>query len=280
MLVPVAPVPALVPEAGDDSNHQNSSLMNEIAQQSVEKNKDLENPALPRLALIQRQSEWLRPARSRLLRKVGIARKTHILDLGAGYGVVSSELARRSNGFVVALDVNASSLYEIPGGDHISAVIGIGSDLPFKRASFDLVFSQLSFLWMDELTKTIAEIWRVLTVAGHLVAIEPDFSAMIEYPLSLSTQDLWFKSLSRAGANPRIGRILPALLDNLGFKIEVNFIESYQPASIERFILLEGLPLLPSERIELDRIAQEAEKMSKWQHISHLPFFLISATKL
>ena len=57
-------------------------------------------PALPSKTLLEAQAEWLAPARARLLRRVGIARRRRILDLGAGYGAVTGELVRRGGGFV------------------------------------------------------------------------------------------------------------------------------------------------------------------------------------
>ena len=53
------------------------------------------NPSLPAPELLREQAQWLAPARSRMLRRVDIAHKRNILDLGAGYGFVSEELFRR-----------------------------------------------------------------------------------------------------------------------------------------------------------------------------------------
>ncbi len=62
------------------------------------------------------------------------------------------------------------------------------------------------------LASAIKEIYRVLQPKGMLVAIEPDYGGMIEYPPEIATGDLWIAALSRAGADPCIGRKLPSIL--------------------------------------------------------------------
>ena len=60
--------------------------------------------------LLTEQAAWLAPARARLLRRVAIAHRQRVLDLGAGPGAVTPELVRRSGGLVVALDVDLDAL--------------------------------------------------------------------------------------------------------------------------------------------------------------------------
>ena len=240
-----------------------------------------ESPALPRKQLLDLQSSWLTPARSRILRRIAIASKHRILDLGAGYGQGTVELARRSSGKVTAFDISEISLREINDHPAIIRIAGNGTLLPFARKSFDLVMSQCAFLWIRPLQDALNEIGRVLEPAGVLVAIEPDYGAMIEYPAEISTRDIWLDALLRSGAEPRIGRILPSLLASLGFSVRVDLLEQLSPPSPQRFEFLEGMPLTQAERAKLQEIRKlsSGSGHSDWQQISHLPFFLITAVK-
>ena len=65
--------------------------------------------------LLRRQAAWLAPARARLLRRVAVARRRSVLDLGGGYGAVTGELVRRAGGTVVALDHTLEALQASPG---------------------------------------------------------------------------------------------------------------------------------------------------------------------
>lgn len=237
--------------------------------------------ALPPAALLAQQAEWLAPARARLLRHAAVAHRRRVLDLGAGSGAVTGELARRSSGYVIALDSNLYSLHENQIALATSRpVCGNALALPFPAATFDLVFCQCALLWMQPAATTIREIWRVLQTGGVLVALEPDYGAMIEYPANLSTKAIWLAALTRAGADPLIGRRLPSLLTQQGFQVRVQLLDELHPPSPTRFDFLRNLPLTESETAALNQIEQESTHLSaNWQQIAHLPFFLITAEK-
>ena len=235
--------------------------------------------AVPSAALLQHQAKWLAPARARLLRRIHIARRRRVLELGAGRGAVTAELARRAGGTVVALDCAIEALDEIQTeGAHL-----IGGDarrLPFRTAHFDLIFSQLTTLWINDVMAAVQEIWRVLMVDGAWIALAPDYGGMMEHPPEIATRELWIAGLQRAGADPHVGRKLPGLCAKQGFEVRVNLFSSLRPPAPERFDLLRGLPLTSEERTQLDHIEGQAEALTEpWSQITHLPFFLITATK-
>jgi SAM-dependent methyltransferase len=237
------------------------------------------DPAQPKSNLLQRQADWLAPARSRMLRRISIARRRNILDLGAGFGSVSGELRRRSLGRVIALDCSWNSLCEVPASKDVLRIVGIAGKLPHVGASFDLVFCQVGLLWMNPLRQIVREIWRVLQAGGIFLSIEPDYYSMIEYPKELAIQDIWINALIRAGADLEACRILPSLLESAGFTVRLDLIESIHPPSPFRYELLRELPLSHNERDQLDRIEYLSDRVSGWSHITHLPFILTTAEK-
>lgn len=232
---------------------------------------------LPTLEMIQAQAGWLAPARAWLLERASLARRRAVLDLGSGYGAVTEELMLPGRQ-VAALDHNAAAL----AGGLLSPAAGPtcadATHLPFAAGSFDLVFCQLALLWMP-LEATVAEIRRVLQPGGALVAIEPDYEGMIEYPPKVATRDLWIAALQRAGADPCVGRKLPGLLARQGFAVSVELMSTMTPPAAERFDLLRELDLSDAEREALQAIQRRANSLSgPWEQIAHLPFMLVCAS--
>lgn len=239
-------------------------------------------PALPSKSLLAAQAEWLAPARARLLRRVGIAHRRRILDLGAGYGAVTEELVRRGGGAVVALDTSASAVTGVSG----LPICGNALALPFADNRFDLVFCQCVLMWVtstgsvDGLETAVSESHRVLQPNGVLIALEPDYAGMIEHPPEIATRDIWLSALARVGAEPRVGRLLPGLLAAQGFEVRVDLLDSLVTPEFARFEFLRTLPLTADEAKGLTQaMAADAVCRTNWQRIVHLPFFLMTATK-
>ena len=231
------------------------------------------NPALPSAQLLSLQSQWLAPARSRLLRKAGIGRRRHVLDLGCGRGDVTAELARRCAGNVVGLDL---CLDHVPNSPDVSLAVGDACRLPFADGAFDMVFCQFVFLWSDA-AYVADEAFRVLTPGGVLVAIEPDYGGMIEYPAELAVRDLWLDALTSAGANPIVGRTLPPLLHAAGFRVEVELLDRLAPPAAERFKYLEEMDLNTHVRQRLAAAERADREISANAKVAHLPLFLTTA---
>jgi SAM-dependent methyltransferase len=170
----------------------------------------------------RRQAAWFYRVRSNLLRRVGIARKRRVLELGCGTGAVTPELARRCGGQVVALDVRAGPLALCPERfAGAGRVVAAGEALPFADGSFDLVFTQMLFLWVAEPCALVGEIRRVLQPACELiVAAEPDFGGRIEHPDAGGLGARMETALRSLGADPCVARKLPGILGHEGFRVE------------------------------------------------------------
>ncbi len=99
---------------------------------------------------------------------------TAILDLGAGTGHASRALKRKyPAAAVVAVDI-APGMLELAKHQsrwlrRFERVRADAYALPFRDASFDLVFSSLMLQWCDDLDAVFAELARVLKPGGALV---------------------------------------------------------------------------------------------------------------
>lgn len=232
--------------------------------------------------LMKIQASWLQPARQVLLRDVQIARRRRVLDLGCGPGAVTPELVRRCGGRVIALDLDIETLTGDPLPFHgAQRICASALQLPFGKGALDFAFSQCTFLWVEDVSLVAREVARTLCAGGALVALEPDYGGMMEYPPNIATRDIWIAALTRAGANPMVGRQLPGLLEGSGLSVRVNLMSQLQPAAPERFELLRTLPLTDQELSRLEQIEAEAMSLALgWKQVAHLPFFLVTAEKL
>jgi SAM-dependent methyltransferase len=237
--------------------------------------------ALPPAPLLTQQAAWLEPARRQLLRRAHITRRRRILDLGAGYGAVTPELVRWSGGQVIALDCEVNAMRVAKAAFEAALRVGAhAAFLPFKKSTFDLVFSQLTLMWVSPLAPALDHIQRILLPGGALVALEPDYEAMIEYPPDIAAKDLWCTGLTRAGADPVVGRKLPGLLAARGFDVHIALFDTLYAPHPSRLEFLQDLPFTEEERQRLDSITFEVTSRSQpWSQLAHLPFFLITAIK-
>ena len=223
-------------------------------------------------------AEWLLGPRSRALRRAGIGLRESVLEVGAGHCMVTPELRRRARGQVVAIDIApAPFISSIP--HDVSGVCADAVHLPFISGCFDLVFYQNTLLWVHHLAAAIGEATRVLAPGGALVAIEPDYGGMMEYP-DLGLRELWMNALSRCGAEPLVGRRLPELCERAGLDVWVELAHIPQTAEAEAVGLLEGLELTDDER---DRVAAAGQRIGSMpgtrSPFLHVPYFLVVAEK-
>jgi SAM-dependent methyltransferase len=232
---------------------------------------------VPSADLLERQAAWLAPARMRLLRRAGIAHRRTVLDLACGRGAVTAELVQRCAGTVVALDcsrnVLAGQSAQFAGA---TVLCGDAEQLPLGDGAFDLVFCQFAFLWLD-VPAAVREVRRVLAPGGVLAAIEPDYGGLIEHPPEIAIRQLWLAALARAGADPCVGRKLPAILAAAGFQVHVDLLDRLMPSSPLRFDLLAGLPLTDEENARLRCARQRDAALDDSSRVVHLPMFLILA---
>lgn len=114
--------------------------------------------------------------RARLLERLEPVRLSprRILDLGAGTGEAYRPLRARYRGAeVVGLDLSAAMLQRLRGrGGWLRRPQAVAADaeaLPFADGTFELVFSNLTLQWVNDLDRALVEIARVLAPGGVLM---------------------------------------------------------------------------------------------------------------
>jgi demethylmenaquinone methyltransferase / 2-methoxy-6-polyprenyl-1,4-benzoquinol methylase len=93
--------------------------------------------------------------------------KGNVLEVGAGTGEISRELAK--NHKVVATDISPNMVTEIKKKLNIDAIVCDAEHLPFEDASFDTVVAGEVIYYMDHPAQFIREARRVLRPEGRFL---------------------------------------------------------------------------------------------------------------
>jgi SAM-dependent methyltransferase len=165
------------------------------------------------------QAGWTRAIRERAFSQFGLKGLQTILEVGSGTGAITSEIQRTSSAMVVGLDrdpsSNAFARAVIPQAAYVT---GLGEQLPFPPASFDLSCCHFLLLWVADPLAILLEMKRVTKPGGGVLCLaEPDYGGRVDYPDGLAEMGaLQEEALRAQRAETRMGRRLRALLHQAG----------------------------------------------------------------
>jgi SAM-dependent methyltransferase len=162
-----------------------------------------------------------------------------ILDLGAHDGFLAGKLAQRDTSFVVASDLSAKML---KGGMYPHGVVADEEFLPFAEQSFDLIVSNLSLHWVNDLPGALAQIKRALKPGGLFLAALLGGQTLHELRSSLLEAEL----AVHGGISPRLSpsidmQTASTLLQRAGFQLPVTDQEIVTFSYSDSFALMRDL---------------------------------------
>lgn len=163
-------------------------------------------------AQFSRQAGWTHATRNHLYRRANLLRARRVLDVGSGTGAVTAELAARTSGQVIGVDLDPAMVAYAQGRDDQAEYrLGDAHDLPFDDAWFDVTVCHFVLMWCRDPAQAAKEMVRVTRPGGAvLVCAEPDYGGRIDHPpLPLGRWQV--EALQREGADPCLGRKLRAL---------------------------------------------------------------------
>jgi ubiquinone/menaquinone biosynthesis C-methylase UbiE len=115
----------------------------------------------------------------RLISALNVASGDCLLDIGAGTGLLAAHAAEivGPSGFVVAMDPLPLrvEIAQSKAAGNVEACVGRAEDLSqFTDESFNVVYLNSVFHWVEDKPRAIAEIFRVLTPDGRIGLTCPD----------------------------------------------------------------------------------------------------------
>jgi len=130
-------------------------------------------------------------ARRRYLDLLDLHPGMKVIDVGAGTGLISLDIARRvgRDGRVVALDPSAALLdaarkaaIEAGCGSVVEGHVGDARAIPFPEGSFDRALCHWVLLHVAEQERVLAEMRRVVQPGGKIMCVEMDWETQIVFP--------------------------------------------------------------------------------------------------
>lgn len=139
---------------------------------------------------------WLGPATERMLELAGVASGARVLDVAAGAGDQTLQIAERvgPGGSVLATDISpgilafAAAEAKRAGLPNVTTRAMDGERLELEDATFDAVVSRVGLIYFPDQQKALREMHRVLVPGGRVAAIVysmPDRNGFFSLPVSI-----------------------------------------------------------------------------------------------
>lgn len=164
-----------------------------------------------------------------------------VLDIGCGSGWLTRKMAIKFPAAMVwALDLAPGMVQHVKETcpEVACSVLADMENLPFRNASFDLVYSNFAMQWLDNPEVYFRECYRLLPLGGHLVC-----STLLPGTLA-ELQNAW----ASVDNNTHINRFLPAgqvvaAAERAGFKatVEAKTEVVYYPEVVDVLRALKGI---------------------------------------
>jgi ubiquinone/menaquinone biosynthesis C-methylase UbiE len=166
--------------------------------------------------------------RHRTLEGLRLVQGEHVLDVGAGPGLLISEMASYvgPKGHVTGLEISDSMLAvarrrcaSMAIADRITLVKGDATALPFPDASFDVATSTQVYEYVPDVDQALAELYRVLRPGGRALILDTDWASIVWNTTDQARMDRVLAAWIERFADPHLPRSLSRRLRDAGFQI-------------------------------------------------------------
>lgn len=250
---------------------------------------------------------WAAPFGMMLLDKVPYKNNQTVLDIGAGCGFPSIDLAMRLGNTcsIYAVDPWTSGInrikkkldfYQVSNYNIIEA---LAENLPFEDNHFDLVISNNGLNNVEDLQKSLSEIFRVMKSDANLIfttngnqTFDSFYEIFKEYAKEKNRSDVFIKILNHIDNKRKPAKEISELLEKIGFKLnEIDYssvvwkfndgISFFNHYFINYYFLPSWKEIIPADEFDnwiveiaarLDNFKEDALKMK-------IPILCFSATK-
>jgi SAM-dependent methyltransferase len=224
---------------------------------------------------------WLGPATDRMLDLAGVVAGIRVLDVAAGTGEQTLAAARRAGptGTVLATDISgamleaASTMARELGLANVEARTADAQDLRIEPELFDAAICRLGLMFIPDVTRGLAEIWRALKPGAKFAAVV--WASAEKNPYIDASSAILRQRRTEAGLStrPSVAHVLgePEMLGNVltsaGFRsVEVYPVphtRRFASASDARRTVLEEFPGIGASATDLT----EADREAAWEEI-------------
>jgi SAM-dependent methyltransferase len=140
--------------------------------------------------------EWLGPATETMIEMCGIGPGARVLDVAAGAGDQTLQVAQRvgSTGYVLATDISSNILEyadrnaRAGGYTNVATRVMDGENLDVPPASFDAVVSRVGLIYFPDQVRALRGMHQALRPGGRVGAIvysSPDANPFFSIPVSI-----------------------------------------------------------------------------------------------
>lgn len=161
--------------------------------------------------------------RLRTLAGLALVNGEHVLDAGCGTGLLLEQEALavgvggRAEGLDYSDDMLAHARARCADLPQVGLEQGSIESLPFDDASFDALSCTQCLLYVDNLDRALAELYRVLKPGGRIAVLETDWTGAVLNSRDQALTQRIFDAWDLACANPNLPKRLRPLLAGLGF---------------------------------------------------------------
>lgn len=146
-----------------------------------------------------------------------------ILEVGAGLGILAADVARRApHADVIGVELQARQLASAEAPPkNLQLVQADANALPFARDTFDVVYCRYLLEHVENPSRVLSEMRRVLRPRGRVFVMENDVSVCRFDPETPSFDHVWARFVElqqKLGGDALIGRRLFSLLKRAGFR--------------------------------------------------------------
>ncbi len=179
------------------------------------------------------QAAWTRQAQNLFVQAAGLTANSAVLEVGCGTGAVLSSLAGITPARYTGIDIQPGLLrHAVAAFPGFAFTNADGFHLPFGNNQFDAVVCHYFLLWVNHIPAVLREMLRVTRPGGYVAALaEPDYGSRIDFPAEFAEAGRAQRdALIRQGADPDMGRKLPAALAEAGcLEIAHGILGSFMP---------------------------------------------------
>jgi len=163
--------------------------------------------------------------RAKVIEMLAPAPGEHVLDIGAGPGLLAYDRARMvgESGRLVGLDASAAMLKvartRLAAMPQAECMEGDAADLTFPDASFDIAVSTQVHEYVADMEKAVKELHRVLKPGGRALVLDTDWRSIVWHSSDKARMERVLQCWDDHLADPHLPATLGARMRRAGFRV-------------------------------------------------------------